>query len=229
MAVLDLQNVADDGVCGQRLDEVVATLLELGGRRAAKLLQEVLVKVDLERFAQVVARVRIRHDLNDATEELLRARTVRNTAVWIHKQVKIVCLKYTLHVLDELHGQNVLPQIVVRLEDTRDSLCLARPGLLRLGVLSRLLRHCENIGQLPVEVKLSALVMIENQFLPVHRRVTKIAMVFLGAESLILDRFHKQTLVLSFNLDVLLFWHHHLGTAALAPLEESSPRKLGSD
>jgi len=81
MSVLDLQDVADDAVGSETLGEIESCLLELLGRLAAISLQEVLVKVDLVSFAELVATVGVWYALDDSAEESLISRAIADALV----------------------------------------------------------------------------------------------------------------------------------------------------
>ena len=109
VAILDLQDVADDAVCGETLREVQTRLLEPLTCFTPVPLQEVLVQVDFEGFPELVSAVRVGDALDDAAEELLCTRAVADTLVRDYVEVQITLLEDLLEKLDHLQGQDVLP------------------------------------------------------------------------------------------------------------------------
>ena len=109
VAIFDLQDVADDAVCGETLREVQTRLLEPLTCFTPVPLQEVLVQVDFEGFPELVSAVRVGDALDDAAEELLCTRAVADTLVRDYVEVQITLLEDLLEKLDHLQGQDVLP------------------------------------------------------------------------------------------------------------------------
>jgi len=87
MAVLDLKDVAHDRVGRETLNEVEASHLELSCVLVSELLKEVLVEINLERLAELVSAVGVRHALDDAAEGLVIASTVAYALVGRNKEV----------------------------------------------------------------------------------------------------------------------------------------------
>lgn len=139
VTILDLQDVRDDSVCSQRIDEVESCSLEFIGALRPIPLQEVLVQIQLKSLAQLVTRLRVGHDFDDSAQQLFES-SVRDAPVREHKQVKLALLKDLLEMFDKLHGENVLSQIVLGLENALDDSHI----LLGLECLGHCLLH--NIG-----------------------------------------------------------------------------------
>ena len=66
VSVLDLQNVAENVVCGKRCDEVVLRLSKFSAVFFAKRLDEVSQERALQGFANVMPRLAVRNALDDA-------------------------------------------------------------------------------------------------------------------------------------------------------------------
>lgn len=67
VSVLNLQDVADNGVCRKGFDKVKPCKFELTAMLTPKSLQEILVQIYLKRLSKLVSRVRIGHALDNSS------------------------------------------------------------------------------------------------------------------------------------------------------------------
>lgn len=122
VAVLDLEDVADDRVGRLRPDEVGSCLLELEAELRAVRLDEVVIEVDFERLSDLVAAARVGNDLDDAADFIVASSPVADALVGRDKQVQIGPFEDFLEELDELNRQYVLSQVIAGLENAADLL-----------------------------------------------------------------------------------------------------------
>ena len=101
VAVFDLQNVAHYAVGCQASREVESGLLELRRSLASISFQEVLVKINLESFAKLIAAVRVRDHLNQATKHSIFTSAITDALVRNYVQVEIAFLE---DFLEELYN-----------------------------------------------------------------------------------------------------------------------------
>jgi hypothetical protein len=102
MSVFNLQNKRDNCVCSKGPDEVIPRKFELRGRFSSVPLQEVLMKVDLKCFAELVSRVRILYNFDDATEDVVLTCSVRDASIGCNVKIKVILLENLLEMFDKL-------------------------------------------------------------------------------------------------------------------------------
>ena len=78
------------------------------------------MQVYLEHLPNLVAATRVCDDLDDASDQLITARPIRNALVRGNEQVKISFFEDLLEQLNHLNGKDVLSQVVIGLENAAD-------------------------------------------------------------------------------------------------------------
>ena len=133
VSILELKNVAEDGVGGHGLDEIASGPLKCDRLLRTELEQEERGEVVDLGSSHLVARRSVGDDVDDA-----RPRTGSEHAVRLDLEVKAVDIEHVLELGNDLQSEHVLPAIVADLEDGREHrLFTALAGLPTLATLQR--------------------------------------------------------------------------------------------
>ena len=120
MSVLNLQNIADQAICGQGAAEIPSRIfIPLGARLRPELEFKVVDElwvVSAHLFLNIVNTVRI-----DGHFEEPRHGPCSQDLVGTSDQTTLCLVEDLLHLTDKLHSELLLPHIVIRLHDDFNS------------------------------------------------------------------------------------------------------------